>query len=153
MVVSDFCWSCVAELLEGELEPFEPEVEPLPAEPLVLLDEELLGREDDAPPLDGLFWSEVDDELDEGELLEGEEPEVLAEPEAEPEGEDGVVAPLEDEEPDGEVLDGLALEPVADLLPPPLSQAVSRLAPNARETAIANVDNLMGPPWLGLLGG
>ncbi len=151
---SDFGCSCVEELdelLDGELLSLEPEVAPLPAVPLVLLEE--LGLDDEAPPLDGLFWSVLDDELDDGELLEGEEPDVLAEPDAEPEGDDGVVAPLEDDEPDGE-LDGLVLdEPVADLPPPPLSQAASRLAPNARETAIASVDNLMGPPWLGLPGG
>lgn len=99
--------------------------------------------------------SELDeDELEDGVLLEGEEP-MLAEPDAEPDGVDGVVAPLEDEEPDGE-LDGLVVlddEPVADLPPPPLSQAVSRLAPSARETATARVDTLMRPPWLGCLDG
>lgn len=143
MVVSDFCWSD------------ELELAPLPAVPLGLLDEDELGL-DDAPPLDGLFsWSElVEDELEDGLLLEGEEP-MLAEPDAEPDGLDGVVAPLDDEEPDG-LLDGLVVlddEPVADLPLLPLSHAVSRLAPNARETAIASVDNLMRPPWLGYFGG
>lgn len=120
--------------------------------PLGLLDEELLGL-DEAPPLEGLLsWSELEDELDEGVLLEGEDS-VLEEPDAEPDGLDGVVAPLEDEEPDG-LLDGVVLdeEPVADLPLLPLSHAVSRLAPNARETAIASVDNLMRPPWLGYFG-
>jgi hypothetical protein len=138
--VSDFCWS-------GE----EPELAPLPAVPL---DEGVALDEDDAPPLDWLFSSELEDGLEEGDEEPDGEDDI--EPEAEPEldGEDGVVAPLEDDEPDGE-LDGLVLEdePVADLPPPPLSHAASRLAPNAMETAIARVDNLMGPPWLGLLWG
>ncbi len=110
------------------------------------LEEGVALDEDDAPPPDWLFSSVLED----GEELDGVDD---IEPEAEPEldGEDGVVAPLEDDAPDGE-LDGLVEdeEPVADLPPPPLSHAASRLAPNAMETAIARVDNLMGPPWLGL---
>lgn len=152
-LVCDFCGSC-EELDEpdaGELLlSLEPEVAPLPAVPL---DEGVALDEDEAPPPDWLFSSELEDELEDGEELDGVDD---IEPEAEPEldGEDGVVAPLEDDEPDGE-LDGLVLEdePVADLPPPPLSHAASRLAPNAMETAIARVDNLMGPPWLGLLWG
>lgn len=66
-----------------------------------------------------------------------------------------VVAPADDEldGEDGEVDDGLELvdDPVALLLlpPPPRSHAVSRLAPSAMERAIARVDSLMWPPWLG----
>jgi hypothetical protein len=143
---SDFCWSCEAPDDAGELLlSLEPEVAPLPAVPL---DEGVELDEEDEPPPDWLF-SSLEDELEDGELDGVDD----IEPEAEPEldGEDGVVAPLEDDEPDGE-LDGLVLEdePVADLPPPPLSHAASRLAPNAMETAIARVDNLMGPPWLGL---
>lgn len=133
---SDFCWSCE-----------EPDVAPLPAVPL---DDGVALDEDDAPPPDWLFSSELEDELEDGEELDGVDD---IEPDAEPEldGEDGVVAPLDEDEPDGVL--GLVVEddePVADL-PPPLSHAASRLAPNAMETAIAKVDNLMGPPWLGLL--
>jgi hypothetical protein len=124
----------------------EPEVAPLPAAPG--LPEELgLDEEEDAPPLDGLFWSELVEELDEGEL-DGEEP-MVAEPELELDGLDGVlVAPLEDEEPEGE-LDGLVVldEPVAARSFPARSQAVSIVAPSAMETAIARVDSLMWPPW------
>jgi hypothetical protein len=153
--VSDFFSSFVALdelLLDGEelLVSLEPEVEPLPAEPFVLL-EALLGL-DEAPPPDGLFWSVLDDELDEGEELGGV---ALEELEA-PEGDDGVVAPLDEDELDGGV-DGVVVleddEPVAALSLPARSHAVSRLAPSATETAMARVDNLMGPPWLGLLVG
>jgi hypothetical protein len=145
-------------VLELEL---SPEVAPLPAEPL----EDGLEDEDDAPPPDWLFcWSGlVADELLEGEELEGEalEGEELIEPEAEPEddGLDGVVAPLDDEDDgdvdDGDVDDGLEEvldEPVAARSEPPLSHAVNRLAPSAMETAIARVESLMWPPWLGYLG-
>ena len=122
----------------------------------MLLDELELGVDEVAPPPDWLLsWSELDeDELEDGVLLEGEEP-MLAEPDAEPEGLDGVVAPLEDDEPDGE-LDGVVVldeEPVAARSLPARSHAVSRLAPSARETATARVDTLMRPPWLGYFGG
>ncbi len=68
-----------------------------------------------------------------------------------------VLAPAEDEldgadGEDGEVDDGLVLlveDPVALLPSPPRSQAVSKVAPSAMETAIAMVDSLMWPPWLG----
>jgi hypothetical protein len=112
--------------------------------------------DEEAPPPDWLFWSELVAELDEGEL-DGEEP-MVAEPELEldPDGlVDGVlVEPLEDEAPDGE-LDGLVVldEPVAARSFPARSQAVSMVAPSAMETAIAIVDSLMWPPWLGYLGG
>ena len=64
-----------------------------------------------------------------------------------------VVEPADDEldGEDGEVDDGLVLleDPVALLPAPPRSQAVSRVAPSAMATAIAIVDSLMWPPWLG----
>ena len=125
----------------------ELEVDPLPAVPLAAPE---LGLDDEAPPPDGLFWSELEDGLD-GEELDGEAP--MLEDDEEPDGEDGVeVAPLEDEEPEGEE-DGLVVEdddPVAARSFPARSQAVSRLAPSAMETAIARVDSLIvWPPWLG----
>lgn len=69
-------------------------------------------------------------------------------------GLEGVLVAPDEDEPDGDV-EGLVVDddPVAALLPPPLSQAVSRLAPSAMETAIATVDNFMWPPWLGYSGG
>lgn len=150
MVVSDF-WSWLVELeAPPEVEPLsllEPEVAPLPAVPLAEPLE--LGVDDEAPPPDWLFWSElVEDELD-GEELDGVEP-MLEDDEDEPEGEvDGVeVAPLEDV-PDGVDDDGLVAEEPAPLWLPPRSQAVRSEAPSARETAIANLDTFMGPPWLG----
>jgi hypothetical protein len=126
------------------------ELAPVPAEPLVSDDDEELEGLDEAPPPDWLFVaSEDEDEELEGEELEGEE---LMEPLAEPDGLDGVVAP-EDDEDDGEVEDGLVVEdaPVAERSLP-RSHAVSRLVPSARETAIARVESLMGPPWLGTTG-
>lgn len=140
---SDFCWSCEAPD-ELELSPPEGEdvVAPLPAEPLLLEELLLLGLVDEAPPLASFFCvsDEVEDEeLDGAELgVDG----VLVEPEAEPEA-----------EPDG-VLDGLVVveEPVAARSLPARSHAVSRLAPSAMETAIAMVESLMWPPWLGYLG-
>lgn len=84
---------------------------------------------------------------DEGVAVEPVEPEpdIEPEPEAAPdeEGEEGFVAvepELEVEPaPEGEVVVSPALSP----------QAVRTLAPNARETAIARVESLMCPPWLG----
>ena len=117
VVAPDFCWSWLG-----------LEVEPLPAELLGLLE---LGVEldEDAPPP---AWSFCSIELDEDEL----------------EGLDGLVdgvlvAPLEDDDglDDGEV-DGVLVEdeaPVAARSLPARSQAVSRLAPSAMETAIARV--------------
>lgn len=133
-----------------ELVSLEEELDPVPAEPLLAPPGEL-GLED-APPLDGLFVvSELDEEELglEGEGLEGDEVDELEL--AEPDGLDGVVEPA-DEEDDGEVDDGLDEVPAED--PPPVlrSHAVSRLAPSAMETAIARVENLMWPPWLGYLG-
>ena len=148
-VVSDFCWS-EDELGAGLLSLLEPEVEPLPAAPL-LVDE--LGVDDEAPPPDWLFWSElVEDEL-EGEDVDGEAP-MLDELD-EPDGEvDGVeVAPLEDE-PEGEE-DGLVVDEDAPVAPPwlpPLSQAVSRVAPSAMETAIASFDSVIVASVVGIWG-
>jgi hypothetical protein len=125
------------------------ELEPVPAEPpLVPLEE--LGLED-APPPDVLLSELEDEELEgeDGEVLDGELEELAA-----PDGLDGVVAPA-DEDDDGEVDDGLDdVVPVEDPEPLllPRSQAVSRLAPSAMETAIARVESLMWPPWLGYLG-
>jgi 5-methyltetrahydropteroyltriglutamate--homocysteine methyltransferase len=70
------------------------------------------------------------------------------EPEAEPD--DGAV----EDEPDGGVVepaDEDDEEPgaLAPVLLASLSQAVSRLAPSARDTAVARMESLMKPPWLG----
>jgi len=74
----------------------------------------------------------------------------LEDEELEGDGVDGVlVAPDEDE--DGEV-DGVVVldeAPVAARSLPARSHAVSRLAPSAMETAIAMVESFMWPPWLG----
>ena len=120
------------------------ELEPVPAEPLVPLEELGLELEDDAPPLDWLFC------VSEGVLEELEGVlEELAEPLIEPDGLDGVVAPLDEDEDgeDGEVDDGLdEVAPVEEPLAPlfaPRSQAVSRVAPSAMETATAIVESLM----------
>lgn len=123
------------------------ELEPVPAEPLLVPLEEL-GLEDAPPP--EVLLSELEDEELEGEGLDGEVLDELAAPD----GLDGVVAPADDEE-DGEVDDGLDdVVPVDDPEPLllPRSQAVSRLAPSAMETAMARVEILMWPPWLGYLG-
>lgn len=85
---------------------------------------------------------------------------VADEEEDEPAGDEGVtVEPVEpDAAPDEEGDDGVvAVEPEVEPAPegalvvsPALSpQAVRTLAPNARETAIARVESLMCPPWLG----
>jgi len=140
--VSDFGWSWVAEELDGvdELEEDDGlEVEPLPAEPFVLPEELGVELEDDEapPPAESFFWVsiELEDEELEGEL----------------DAPDGVlVEPEDDAAPDGE-LAGLVVvdeDPVA-ARSLARSQAVSRLAPSAMETAIAMVDSLMWPPWLG----
>jgi len=124
--------------------------EPAPAAPPVVpeLDGELLDEL--APPLAGLLLESL--ELEE---LDGEEelaPGVVAPEDDElPDGElDGeLVVPLadEDEEPEGEVV-----EPEGEVdeeLEPPRSHAVISDAPSARETATARVESLMWPPWLG----
>lgn len=108
---------------------------PAPAEPL-------------APPAaEPDFFSSsgvvVADEDEEPEPAGAEGVAVEPEPDAAPEeeGDEGVVAlePEVDPAPEGEVVLSPALSP----------QAVSTLAPNARETAIATVESLMCPPWLG----
>jgi hypothetical protein len=105
-----------------------------------VLPEELgVELEDDEapPPAESFFWVsiELEDEELEGEL----------------DAPDGVlVEPEDDAAPDGE-LAGLVVvdeDPVA-ARSLARSQAVSRLAPSAMETAIAMVDSLMWPPWLG----
>jgi hypothetical protein len=67
---------------------------------------------------------------------------------------DGVeVAPLEDE-PEGEE-DGLVVDEDAPVAPPwlpPLSQAVSRVAPSAMETAIASFDSVIVASVVGIRG-
>ena len=145
-MVSDFGWSWVAEELDGvdELEEDDGlEVEPLPAEPFVLLEELGVELEDDEapPPAESFFCVsiELEDEELEGEL---DAPDgVLVEPEddAEPDGELAGLVVVDDEDP-------VAARSLAR------SQAVSRLAPSTMETAIAMVDSLMWPPWLGYFG-
>jgi hypothetical protein len=100
----------------------------------------------DEPPEAGALGEALDEEL---ELLSEDEPGVT-EPEAEPEAEpDGEV----EDEPEGEVVEPAdedepgALAPV--LFVASRSQAVSRLAPSARDTAVARRESLMRPPWLG----
>lgn len=138
-----------AEVLELELEEGwllelgEVLEEPAPAEPLVLgwLEE----LEDDAPP-PALFFSSVVTE---------------AEPEAEPEGAEGWLAPEldEDAEPEG-LLGGSEVEPDEELAPEdgvlvsravrgaPLSPQAAK--PRARDTAAARIESFMSsPPWLG----
>jgi len=119
-------------------------LEPLAALPLLLggVPEAL---ELDEPPEAGAAGEALDEEL---ELLSADEPGVT-EPEAEPEAEpDGAV----EDEPDGEVVEPAdedepgALAPV---LAASRSQAVSKLAPSARDTAVARMESLMRTPWLG----
>jgi 5-methyltetrahydropteroyltriglutamate--homocysteine methyltransferase len=94
----------------------------------------------DEPPEAGALGEALDEELELLSLDEGAVTEPEAEPEAEPDG--GVVEPAdEDDEEPG------ALAPV--LVVASRSQAVSRLAPSARDTAVARMDSLMRPPWLG----
>jgi hypothetical protein len=96
----------------------------------------------DEPPEAGAVGEALDDE--ELELLSADEPGVTepeAEPEAEPDGAvDGdVVDPLDEDEPGAR----------APVFGASRSQAVSRLAPSARDTAVAIMESLMRPPWLG----
>ncbi len=138
-------------MLPEPLAALPPEVEPL-AEG-VLLELELDGvllepLELVEPPAAESFLvgsAAEDDELEEdGELGVVALPD--AEPEAEPEGVEALPAgvelePAEDEEP------GALPDLFAALSP----QAVSRLAPSARETATARVESLIrGPPWVGV---
>jgi hypothetical protein len=129
-------------------------LEPLVPEPeLELPDDESLEPELEPlePLLDGLFVVSL--ELDEELGLDGEaDGEVLDEPDAD-EGLEGEVLEPDDEDGlDGEVLlEGALVAPRDELLPPLplLSQPVTSAVPSARETAMASVDNLMWPPWLG----
>jgi hypothetical protein len=125
------------ELLElGALEVPEPLVEPLAAPDLSLsasvLEELLeLGLEE----LGGVA-AELDELEPDGGVVTVAEPDV----ELEPDGVDGVVVPvpeLDDEE-----------ERSAAGRSGPRSQPPIRLAPSARETAAARIDNFMWPPWL-----
>lgn len=113
------------ELLAGSLAPELPPLtdeleelgvdgvdEALPEGGVALLDEEELGAVDDAPP-------EAEPEVEPGAL----------------DGDDGVVALLELEEPGAE----------EDLLALSRSHAAR---PKARATATARVDSFMGPPWV-----
>jgi hypothetical protein len=94
----------------------------------------------DEPPEAGALGEALDEELELLSLDEGAVTEPEAEPEAEPDG--GVVEPAdEDDEEPG------ALAPV--LVVASRSHAVSRLAPSARDTAVARMESLMRPPWLG----
>ena len=114
-------------------------LEPLAALPLGV-DDGLAELELDAPPDAGALGEALDDEL---ELLSvDDEPiEPEAEPDAEPEGVvDGEEVAPEDE---------LELGDFAPGAEPSRSQAVSRLAPSAMETAAARIESLMWPPWLG----
>jgi hypothetical protein len=102
----------------------------------------------DEPPEAGAAGEALDDE--ELELLSADEPGV-AEPETEPEAEpDGAV----EDDPDGGVVepaDEDDEEPgaLAPVFPASRSHAVSKLAPSARDTAVARMESLMRPPWLG----
>ena len=122
--------------LDGEL------LEPLAALPLGVDDGLVDELELDAPPEAGEL-GEAPEELDELLSVDEEpmEPEPEAEPDAEPEGED-----------DGEVVEPEDEVELGDFAPgaePSRSQAVSRLAPSAMETAAARIESLMWPPWLG----
>lgn len=167
MVVSDFVVSeeLGVLLLEDELElgvldELSPDVEPAPAVPPVVEDEELDGLVDeDEPPLAlSFFWMsiEVDEELEpEGAVLVLGVP--LADEDDEPDGEvlGAAVVPLADEDELGAVL-GEVVAPEGALVVEELEDALSArshpastAAPNARETARANVENFM---WCGLRG-
>ena len=125
------------ELLDGAL------LEPLAALPLLLggVPEAL---ELDEPPEAGAVGEALDEEL---ELLSEDEG-AVTEPEADPEAEPGAV----EDEPDGEVVEPADEDEPGALAPvllASLSQAVSKLAPSARDTAVARMESLMRPPWLG----
>jgi hypothetical protein len=144
VVVSDFVVSVLDELELGlDVSP-EPLVEPAPAAPLPLVDDELDGLDDDAPPLAlSFFWmsTEGDEELEPDGAALGLAVVPLADDEEL--GELGGVV-----EPDGEVvLEELEAPEGARFSP--RSQPASTAAPNARDTASANVETLMWPPWLG----
>jgi hypothetical protein len=128
----------VEPLAEGVL--LELELDGVLLEPLALVE---------PPDAESFLLGSVaeDDELEEdGELgvvtLPDAEPEVEPEPDGVEALPDGVeLEPADDEEP------GALPDLFAALSP----QAVSRLAPSARETATARVESLIsGPPWVGI---
>ena len=133
--------------------------------PAELLDDGVLADEDgvlDEDGLDGALLEPlaalpVDGDvgvLDELELLEPPDAGALellslfmstvAEPEVElePDGVLGVVVEPAEDEDEG----GVVFETVRS---PSRSQPVSKPAPSARDTAVARIESLMGPPWLG----
>jgi hypothetical protein len=119
-------------------------LEPLAALPLGGVGAEL-ELELDEPPEAGAAGEALDDE--ELELLSAEDEPGVTEPEAEPEADGGV-----EDEPEGEVVEPADEDEPGALAPvfvASRSQAVSRLAPSARDTAVARMDSLMRPPWLG----
>lgn len=127
------------ELLElGALDVPEPLVEPLAAPDLSFsasVLEELLLELGLLEELGGVA-AELDELEPAGGVVTVAEPDV----ELEPDGVDGVVVPvpeLDDEE-----------ERSAAGRSGPRSQPPIRLAPSARETAAARIDNFMWPPWL-----
>ena len=122
----------------------EPDGAELALEPDLSADVEPLPVLPEDAALDGALGEVL------GEVLEPAPAEPLIEPEAEPEGEavepDGAV--------DGKAVEELELPEGAVLVVPPRdagalsvrSQAASRLAPKATDTAIARVENFMEPP-------
>jgi hypothetical protein len=121
-------------------------LEPLAALPLGCDGEAPEALELDEPPEAGALGVAELDELEEllSLLFRSAEPE--AEPEVEPEGADA--------EPDGEVVEPAdedepgARAPV--LFVASRSQAVSRLAPSARDTAVARIESLMKASVVGV---
>lgn len=99
-----------------------------------------------ALPLGGV-GAELELELDEPPEALSVDEGAVTEPEAEPEADGGV-----EDEPEGEVVEPADEDEPGALAPvllASLSQAVSKLAPSARDTAVARMDSLMRPPWLG----
>ena len=125
-------------MLDEELELDDGALAPLPLEP---------------PEAESFLVASADeDELDEdGELEDGELgvlalPDMEPEPDAEPEGELGVVelAPLDDDAPEPGVVRETARSPSV------LSQPASNPAPSARETATAKAESLI--VWASVVG-
>jgi hypothetical protein len=99
-----------------------------------------------ALPLGGV-GAELELELDEPPEALSVDEGAVTEPEAEPEADGGV-----EDEPEGEVVEPADEDEPGALAPvllASLSQAVSKLAPSAKDTAVARMDSLMRPPWLG----
>lgn len=100
-------------------------LEPAPAEPLLIVAEPLI----DVPPEpEGVDGAALDDEDDE------------------PGAVDGVEGALEPEADDELVPEGAVVVPREAEVSSARSQAASRLAPNATDTATASVESFMGPP-------